>query len=79
MKKLVSLLLGMLFVAGAAVSCGGSEDGFEGILTRKYDYDLSEYIDLAEYKGLAADGSRYEVTDEMVDSRFSRPVPTTPV
>ena len=70
MKKFVSLLLSMLCVAGAAVSCGESQDGFDGILTHKYNYDLSEYIDLAEYKGLPAEGYKYEVTDEMVEQQI---------
>ncbi len=70
MKKLIALFLSMVCVAGTAVSCGKAEEGFDGILTRKYNYDLSEYIDLAEYKGLPAEGYRYEVTDEMVEEQI---------
>ena len=44
MKKLVSLLLSMLCVAGAAVSCGESQDGFDGMLTQIESYDLSECL-----------------------------------
>ncbi len=70
MKKIISLILCMLFVAGAAVSCGESEDKYANLLTYKYNYDLSEYIDLAEYKGLAAEGYHYEVTDEEVEQQI---------
>ena len=71
MKRFVSLLISMLCVAGAAVSCGkAQQEGFDGILTYKYNYDLSEYIDLAEYKGLPAEGYKYEVTDEMVEEQI---------
>lgn len=71
MKKMITLVLGLLLVAGSAVACEDKkEEGFDNILTNKYDYDLSEYIELAEYKGLAADGYRYEVTDEMVEEQI---------
>lgn len=70
MKKTVALILGLLLLAGTAVSCGKDEKSFDGILTYRYDYDLSEYIDLAEYKGLPADGYLYEVTDEMVEEQI---------
>lgn len=71
MKKLIALFLGVLCTAGTFVSCGKTEDeGFDGILTYKYNYDISEYIDLAEYKGLPAEGYRYEVTDEMVEQQI---------
>lgn len=62
----------MMCVAGTAVSCGEktAEDDFKNLLTYKYNYDLSEYIDLAEYKGLTAEGYRYEVTDEMVEQQI---------
>ena len=70
MKKLIALLLSMVCAAGTMVSCGKADDGFDGILTHNYNYDLSEYIDLAEYKGLPAEGYRYEVTDEMVEEQI---------
>ena len=71
MKKLIALLLGLVCTAGTLVSCGkADENGFDGILTHKYNYDLSEYIDLAEYKGLPAEGYKYEVTDEMVEQQI---------
>ena len=70
MKKIISLILCTLFVAGATVSCGGAEEGYENLLTYKYNYDLSEYIDLANYKGLPAEGYRYEVTDEEVERQI---------
>ncbi len=72
MKKIVSLLLCMLCVAGTAVSCGdgAAAKNYDDILTRKYDYDLSEYISLADYKGIPASGYRYEITDEMVEEHI---------
>ncbi|MBR5312999.1 MAG: trigger factor [Clostridia bacterium] len=70
MKKVIALLLSMVCAAGTMVSCSKADDGFDGILTHNYNYDLSEYIDLAEYKGLSAEGYRYEVTDEMVEEQI---------
>lgn len=62
----------MLCIAGTTVSCGdgASKKSFDGILTRKYNYDLSEYITLADYKGVPANGYQYEITDEMVDQHI---------
>lgn len=71
-KNLIAVLL-----AGAAAvsvftvpmtSC--SSDADDDLLTHKYNYDLSEYISLAEYKGLPAEGYTYDVTDEQVDAQI---------
>ncbi len=70
MKKIVSLILCLLFVAGAASSCGQSKDEYADVLTAKYNYDLSEYIDLADYKGIPAEGYHYEVTDELLQQQI---------
>ena len=64
MKKTIALGLSLLLLAGSAVSCGKEKEN--DLLTLKFNYDLSEYIDLPEYKGLPATGYRVEVTDEAV-------------
>lgn len=64
MKKVISLLLAALSIGIVFPSCSGSaEDDF---LTHKYNYDLSEYIELGNYKGLPAEGYQYNVTDEQI-------------
>ncbi|MGN1346752.1 MAG: trigger factor [Eubacteriales bacterium] len=70
MKKIISLILCVLFVAGAASACGEKKDEYGDLLNYKYNYDLSEYIDLADYKGIEAEGYRYEVTDELVEQQI---------
>ncbi len=65
MKKAVSLILAALTLSATMVSCSGSDD----LLTRKYNYDLSEYITLGDYKNLSAQGYKYEVTDEEVQQQ----------
>lgn len=65
MKKAVSLILAALTLSATLVSCGGDED----LLTRKYNYDLSEYITLGDYRNLPAEGYRYEVTDEEIQQQ----------
>ena len=64
MKKTIALGLSLLLLAGSAVSCGKEKEN--DLLTLKFNYDLSEYIDLPQYKGLPATGYRIEVTDEAV-------------
>lgn len=66
MKKAVSLILAALTLSATMVSCGTDDD----LLTRKYNYDLSEYITLGDYKNLPAEGYRYEVTDEEVQQQI---------
>lgn len=65
MKKAVSLILAALTLSATLVSCGTDDD----LLTRKYNYDLSEYITLGDYKNLPAKGYRYEVTDEEIQQQ----------
>lgn len=66
MKKAVSLILAALTLSAGLVSCGTSDD----LLTHKYNYDLSEYITLGEYKNLPAQGYRYEVTEEEIQQQI---------
>ena len=62
MKKIVSLLLVLTFVCLAFISCGAKN--------KHFNYDLSEYIDLAEYKNIAAKTKKAEVTDEEVEEQI---------
>ena len=64
MKKTIALVLSLLLLAGGTVSCRKEKEN--DLLTLKFNYDLSEYIDLAEYKGLPAEGYRFEVSDDAV-------------
>lgn len=61
MKKIVSLLLVLTFVCLTLISCGGS---------KHYNYDLSEYIDLAEYMNVPAETPKADVTDEEVEEQI---------
>ena len=40
------------------------------LLTYRYNYDLSEYIDLANYKGLPAEGYTVNITDEDIQQQI---------
>ena len=62
MKKIVSLLLVLTFVCLAFISCGAK--------SKHYNYDLSEYIDLAEYKNIPAETPKAEVTDDEVEEQI---------
>ena len=61
MKRFVSLLLVLTFVCLAAVACGKNSH---------YNYDLKNYIDLAEYMNLPAKTIKSEVTDEDVEDQI---------
>lgn len=65
MKKVISAILAVIFALSCIVSCQKSKD----LLTYQYDFDLSEYIKLGEYKGLPADGYRYDVTEEDIKNQ----------
>lgn len=65
MKKAISLLLAAVTAAAVLPSCSGGDD----LLTHKYNYDLSEYIELAEYKALPAEGYQFHVTDEQIQQQ----------
>lgn len=59
MRKTISLILAILFVCLAVISCSKTYES--------YNYDLDDYIELAEYKNLSATAAKKEVTDEEVD------------
>lgn len=67
MKKIISLLLAALTMAAVMPSCSKEEDD---LLTHKYNYDLSEYIELGEYKGLPASGYHFSVSDEQIEQQI---------
>ena len=64
MKKTIALVLALLMTGAGVCSCRKNREN--DLLTLKYNYDLSEYIDLADYKGLPANGYEVVVTDEDV-------------
>lgn len=66
MKKAVSLFLSAVLVSSVLSSCGSSDD----LLTYRYNYDLSDYIDLADYKGLPAEGYSINITDEDIQQQI---------
>lgn len=69
MKRIVSLLILTVILSLSAASCAKNDGNNADILTYKYNYDLSEYIDLGEYKNLPAEGYRFEITDEDIEAQ----------
>ena len=67
MKRILALVLAVLIPGFAAAGCKKTEDD---LLTAKYNYDLSEYIRLAEYKNIPAVGYKIEVTDEAIEQQI---------
>lgn len=65
--KLYQRTMGGLLTAaallGALSSCGGGNDD---LLTYRYDYDLSQYLELGEYDGLDAQAYTIDISDEKV-------------
>ena len=66
MKKLAALVVSAVLLTSAFSSCGSKND----LLTYRYNYDLSEYIDLANYKGLPAEGYTINITDEDIQQQI---------
>ncbi|MBE6616974.1 MAG: hypothetical protein E7627_03375 [Ruminococcaceae bacterium] len=62
MKKIISLMLALVFVCVAFASCGQKKH--DDFLTVNYDYDLSEYIELGNYKGIHVVTNSYSVDEE---------------
>ncbi len=65
MKKLLSLLFAVLMLAALLPACSD-----EDVLTYKYNYDLSEYIKLGDYKGIPANGYAFNITDEQIEMQI---------
>jgi len=65
MKKLLSLLFAVLMLAALLPACSD-----EDVLTYKYNYDLSEYVNLGDYKGLPATGHTMNITDEQIEMQI---------
>ena len=69
MKKAVSLIISALLLAPCAISCeSGKADS--DLLTYRYNYDLSEYIELANYKNLPAQGYKINITEEDIERQI---------
>jgi trigger factor len=71
MKRTVSALLAAVLLGFSAASCAKEET--HDLLTYRYDYDLSQYIDLGDYKGLplsVSESVSIEVTDEEVQEEI---------
>ncbi|MBE6598163.1 MAG: hypothetical protein E7638_01835 [Ruminococcaceae bacterium] len=64
-QKILCGILSAGMLAGCFISCG--KDDF---IYKKYNYDLTKYIDLAEYKGLAANVYPISITDEQIQSEI---------
>lgn len=62
MKRIISLMLVLLFLCLAFASCNGKK--YDDFLTVKYDYDLSEYIELGNYKGIYVTTNSYGINEE---------------
>lgn len=65
MKKTAALILAALMLTSALSSCGKDD-----VLTYRYNYDLSEYITLADYKGLEATGYNINITDDDIQTQI---------
>jgi trigger factor len=68
MKKTIALVLLLPILLAGFVSCGKKEKN--DLLTLKYNYDLSEYIDLADYKNIPAEGYEVVVTDQDIEDQI---------
>ncbi len=67
----VAVLSGvMLACASLLPSCSKEDD----LLTYRYNYDLSEYIDLPEYKNLPAQCSDYRLTEDEMNTEVERQI-----
>ncbi len=61
MKRFVSFIIALIIIV-CTVSC--TEDKEYDTLTYRFDYNLSSYIKLGEYKGLPAQGYKHEISEE---------------
>jgi len=65
-KGIICGMLAAVMLAGSFSSCAKNDD----MLTYRYNYDLSEYIDLAEYKNLDAKAYSIDITDEKIQNEI---------
>lgn len=59
-------ILTAAMLSGGLSSCGENED----LLTYRYDYDLSKYIDLAPYTGLDAKAYTINISEEKIQNEI---------
>ena len=65
MKKKATVLVTLVLVMALALSGCGSKEA-----PREYDFDLSEYVTVGEYKGLEYTAFDVEVTDEEIQAEI---------
>lgn len=61
MKRIISLAIAILLLCTGMISCG---NGGKDFLTYNYDYDLSEYIEVPNYKDYVAIASPASIDEE---------------
>lgn len=69
MKKAVSLIISALLLSSSVLSCSSAKSD-DDLLTYRYNYDLAEYIDLADYKNLPAQGYRINITEDDIQKQI---------
>ncbi len=70
MKKILCLLLAVLLLLPALAFTSCDKEKNDDPLTYRYDYDLSEYLTLGQYKGLPAQGYSFSVSDEQLERQI---------
>ena len=65
-KRICGMLCAALLVSSAMVGCQSKDD----TLYYRYDYDLSEYIDLGTYSDIPATASDVSITDDEVEMQI---------
>jgi len=69
MRRIFSAALAVTVAACVLLSgCGKKEE--DTVSYKQYDYDLSEYVKLGEYKGVSVKAYGYSVTDEVVQEQI---------
>lgn len=71
--KITSILLTLAMLVCACAGCADKDGGGNsGTATEKpYDYDLSKYVTVGNYKGLTATSSEFVFTDEDLQSQIA--------
>lgn len=64
MKRIISFVIVLVMLA-CFISCDSGEKEYD-TLTYRFDFDLSEYINLPDYKGLPAQGYEFKVSEDEI-------------